>query len=71
MNLIVIIISCVVLKNQQECVIGHKMKIIILIGKLDEVQQHHLRTGPKRDHTLGLPSGHYIFLESSFPAVKG
>ncbi len=27
-------------------------------------------TGPKRDHTLGLPSGHYIFFEASFPAVK-
>lgn len=30
-----------------------------------------LGTGPKRDHTLGLPSGHYIFLEASYPAVKG
>ncbi|CAF4949732.1 unnamed protein product, partial [Rotaria magnacalcarata] len=28
-------------------------------------------TGPKRDHTLGLPSGHFIFLEASYPAVKG
>jgi hypothetical protein len=28
-------------------------------------------TGPKRDHTIGLPSGHYIFLESSYPAVRG
>ncbi|CAF0847412.1 unnamed protein product, partial [Rotaria sordida] len=28
-------------------------------------------TGPKRDHTLGLPSGHYIYLEASYPAVKG
>jgi hypothetical protein len=27
-------------------------------------------TGPKRDHTLGLPSGHYIFFEASYPAVK-
>jgi hypothetical protein len=27
-------------------------------------------TGPKRDHTIGLPSGYYIFLESSYPAVK-
>ncbi len=28
-------------------------------------------TGPKRDHTLGLPSGHFIFFEASFPAVQG
>ncbi|CAF3694948.1 unnamed protein product, partial [Didymodactylos carnosus] len=28
-------------------------------------------TGPKRDHTLGLPSGHFIFLEASFPSVEG
>jgi hypothetical protein len=28
-------------------------------------------TGPKRDHTLGLPSGHFIFLEASYPSVKG
>jgi hypothetical protein len=27
-------------------------------------------TGPKRDHTTGLPSGHYIFLEASYPAAK-
>ncbi len=24
-------------------------------------------TGPKRDHTLGLPSGHFIFFEASLP----
>ena len=28
-------------------------------------------TGPKRDHTLGLPSGHYIYFEASYPATKG
>ena len=28
-------------------------------------------TGPKRDHTLGLPSGHFIFFEASHPAVPG
>ena len=28
-------------------------------------------TGPKRDHTLGLPSGHYIYFEASYPVVKG
>jgi len=27
-------------------------------------------TGPKRDHTLGLPSGHYIYFESSFPTDR-
>jgi len=27
-------------------------------------------TGPKRDHTLGLPSGHYIYFEASYPAVE-
>ncbi|CAF4185562.1 unnamed protein product, partial [Rotaria sp. Silwood2] len=27
-------------------------------------------TGPKRDHTLGLSSGHYIFIDSFYPAVK-
>ena len=28
-------------------------------------------TGPKRDHTLGLPSGHFIHLEASFPSIEG
>lgn len=28
-------------------------------------------TGPKRDHTLGLPSGSFAFLEASYPADKG
>ncbi|CAF1515641.1 unnamed protein product, partial [Adineta steineri] len=28
-------------------------------------------TGPKRDHTLGLSSGHFIFLEASYPAEEG
>ena len=29
------------------------------------------QTGPKRDHTLGLPSGHFMFIEASYPAVLG
>lgn len=29
-----------------------------------------LDTGPKRDHTLGLPSGHYLFFEASYPTVQ-
>ena len=28
-------------------------------------------TGPKRDHTLGLPSGHFIHLEASYPSKEG
>jgi hypothetical protein len=28
------------------------------------------QTGPKRDHTLGLPSGHFIYFEASYPTVK-
>lgn len=28
-------------------------------------------TGPKRDHTLGLPSGSFIHLEASYPAREG
>jgi hypothetical protein len=28
-------------------------------------------TGPKRDHTLGLPTGSYIFLEASYPSKEG
>ena len=39
--------------------------------KLGQGATGSFNTGPKRDHTLGLPSGHYIFLESSYPAVEG
>ena len=28
-------------------------------------------TGPKRDHTIGLPGGQYAFLEASYPAQEG
>ena len=38
--------------------------------KIARGQTDSFQTGPKRDHTLGLPSGHYIYFESSFPTVK-
>jgi hypothetical protein len=39
--------------------------------ELGRGETESFRTGPKRDHTLGLPSGHFIFLEASFPAEEG
>ena len=28
-------------------------------------------TGPDNDHTLGTPAGHYVYVEGSYPRVKG
>ena len=39
--------------------------------ELGQGETESYNTGPKRDHTLGLPSGHFIFLEASYPAVRG
>ena len=39
--------------------------------ELGDGETSSFETGPKRDHTLGLPSGHYIFLEASSPAEEG
>ncbi|CAF1593620.1 unnamed protein product, partial [Adineta ricciae] len=39
--------------------------------ELGQGETESYKTGPKRDHTLGLPNGHFIFLEASSPAVQG
>ncbi|UJR31098.1 hypothetical protein I4U23_018606, partial [Adineta vaga] len=39
--------------------------------ELGQGETESYKTGPKRDHTLGLPSGHFIFLEASYPANEG